>query len=189
MPAPTIHLVRHGESTWNRERRLQGQTHAVPLTGLGRRQAQAAAQALAERTSGRVGLWSSDQVRARETADVIARRLGCPVVETAALREQSLGALEGRLVSELVAEPTPPGAHVSEVRWGGGESIADVHRRVGAFLATVRHTAFDHVVLVTHGDTLRVALAWLDGRGHRDVAWDVVPNGAVVTYGSPGGAA
>lgn len=181
MPGPVIHLVRHGESTWNLEGRLQGQTHGVPLTERGRRQAREAAGVLAERVDGRVGIWSSDQVRALETARVIGERLGCPVTETPALREQGLGDLEGRLTSELTAEPTPAGCHVSEVRWGGGESIRDVHVRVGAFLGELPREPLDHVVLVTHGDTLRVALAWLEGRSHRDVSWRVVGNGEVVT--------
>ena len=184
-----LHLVRHGESTWNVQRRLQGQTAHPALTPLGVRQAQDAAAVLASRVDDAAMLWSSDLVRARQTADVVGHRLGLPVRETAALREQALGSMEGRLTRDLVPEPTPPGRHISEIRWAGGESVADVHERIGAFLGGLLRAdgaeadgprAMEHV-LVSHGDTIRIALAWLDGRGHRDVEWTPIPNGAVVT--------
>ena len=104
-----------------------------------------------------------------------------PLEAVAALREQGLGVLEGRLTKELVPEPTPEGLDITEVRWGGGESIEDVHDRLGTFFERVLPAAPPHLVLVTHGDTLRVARAWLQGRGHREVDWDLVPNGGVTT--------
>ncbi len=118
------------------------------------------------------------------TASVIGTRLGLPVHHDEALREQSLGRLEGRLARSLTPEPTPPGSHVGDIRWGGGESTADVHRRVGRFLTRelVHPTTWaQHVVLVSHGDTIRVARAWLLGRGHRDLEWEVIPNGSVTS--------
>lgn len=181
----TVHLVRHGQSTWNLEGRLQGQTPHPGLTDLGRDQAASAAALLRERLHGvdpsRIHLLSSDLERALQTAELIAPVLGVAIEMEPALREQGLGRMEGRLTGELTAEPTPEGRHVTEVRWGGGESIEDVHRRVGAFLESVLDGCSDHLILVTHGDTLRVALAWLDGRDHREVTWDLVPNGSVTS--------
>ncbi|NHI18024.1 histidine phosphatase family protein [Phycicoccus endophyticus] len=189
MPADRVHLVRHGESTWNLQRRLQGQTAHPPLTGRGREQAARAAATLRRLVAGPVRLLSSDLIRARQTADILAGTLGVEVHERAELREQALGALEGRLTRELRAQPVPAGLDVTEVRWGGGESIADVHARVGLLLAEVALWPVPDIVLVTHGDTLRVALAVLEGRGHREVAWEVVGNGEVVTrsLGNPFG--
>ncbi|MBM6404186.1 histidine phosphatase family protein [Phycicoccus sp. CSK15P-2] len=181
MPPARIHLVRHGESTWNVERRLQGATAHPPLTERGRAQAEDAARTVAGLVTGPVRLLSSDLVRARQTADAVAAALGVPVEEHPGLREQALGTLEGRLTSELREEPVRDGVDVTEIRWGGGESIADVHVRTTALLAEVAGWDAPDVVLVTHGDTLRVALAVLDGRGHRDVDWSVVDNGEVVT--------
>ncbi|NHA67314.1 histidine phosphatase family protein [Phycicoccus flavus] len=185
MPVDRLHLVRHGESTWNVERRLQGATAHPPLTARGRQQAAAAADVLRHRVTGPVRVLSSDLVRARETADVVAAALGVPVVSEPGLREQALGDLEGRLTADLREQPVPDGLDVTEVRWGGGESIADVHVRLRALLARLLGPdGADDVpdlVLVTHGDTLRVALAVLDGRDHRDVDWRVVGNGEVVT--------
>jgi probable phosphoglycerate mutase len=167
---PTVHLVRHGQSTWNVERRLQGQTAHPPLTDLGREQARRAADRLWGIDAPIV---SSDLVRARETARIIAA--GRPVTLDARLREQALGDLEGRLTRDLVAQPTE--GEISEVRWGGGESLQDVYARLADFFAEQR----GDLILVTHGDTLRVALALLDGRTHHDVDWRQIPNGAVIT--------
>ncbi|MFC7486958.1 histidine phosphatase family protein [Knoellia sp. CPCC 206453] len=177
-----LHLVRHGQSTWNVEGRLQGQTAHPELTDLGRAQAQSAADLLAERVTGTVAVVSSDLVRARQTADVIARTLGVRVVDDPDLREQSVGDLEGLLTSALEATPdTDDGRHVSEVKWGGGESLEDVHRRLAAPIARALTASHDHVVWVTHGITACVALARLAGRSHRDVEWDPIVNGAVVS--------
>lgn len=183
----TIHLVRHGRSTWNDEGRLQGQTVHPPLTTLGEQQATAAAHHLIGAIgSAPVTVISSDLVRASQTAAVIASALGAAVRLDPALREQALGVMEGVLSRDLTPQETPKGAHVSEIRWGGGESIEDVHRRVGAFfdreLRQVRADSLHHLVLISHGDTIRVMDAWLRGRGHREVDWDLtVANGEVLT--------
>ena len=171
-----LHLLRHGESTWNAQRRLQGQTMGVPLTELGRQQAQAAAAELASVPLAAV--WSSDQVRAVQTADIIAAPHQLTPRLTPLLREQALGSLAGRLTSELTPEPVPEGQHISEVRWGGGESLADVAVRLRVLLDELRvaHAPDDQVVLVSHGDALRVLLALLDGRTHREVDWVPLPN-------------
>ncbi|WP_153503910.1 histidine phosphatase family protein [Cumulibacter manganitolerans] len=177
-----IHLVRHGQSTWNVERRLQGQTAHPPLTEAGRADAARAAATLDALVGGAAAqLVTSDLLRARQTAEVIAARLGITAVPDAGLREQHLGSLQGRLTSELVAEPVPDHLHISEIRHGGGESLADVHHRLSGLLERLLPHAPGHLILVTHGDTLRVARAVLAGCSHREVEWDVVPNGAVIT--------
>lgn len=177
-----VHLVRHGQSTWNLAGRLQGQTAHPPLTPLGRIQADAAARAVAARVQQEITLWSSDLARALETAAIIASRLGVFVRTDEALREQALGQLQGRLTAELHAEPTPAGQHIAEVRWAGGESVRDVHERVGTFLRRVLPTAPQDLVLVSHGDTIRVLCAWFEGRSHRDVDWEIpIENGSVTT--------
>ena len=107
-----LHLLRHGQSVWNVEERVQGQTHHVPLTADGVRQAREARERLAGVPLAAV--LSSDQVRARQTADVVADAHGLPVRETTLLREQGLGSLEGKNYSELEEEPTPEGVHVSD---------------------------------------------------------------------------
>ncbi|MGO4956663.1 histidine phosphatase family protein [Luteococcus sp. Sow4_B9] len=173
-------LVRHGQSTWNLEGRLQGQTMDVPLTLLGQDQARTAAQTVAGLVPRGSLVLSSDQVRARQTAEVIGQALSSPVQTTSLLREQALGSLEGKLTAELRPEPVPHGADISEVRWGGGESVRMVHGRCLELLELLRQEGMDRAVLVGHGDALQILLAVLDGRGHRDVAWGAIGNGQVI---------
>ncbi|GAA1391249.1 histidine phosphatase family protein [Luteococcus peritonei] len=183
-------LVRHGQSTWNLERRLQGQTMDVPLTALGQQQARQAADEVARLVPQGTPVLTSDQLRARQSAALLAARLGSRMVETPLLREQGLGRLEGLGLDELVAEPTPPGRHVTEVAWGGGESIEQVHHRCRNLLALLarEHAAADALVLVSHGDLIRCLLNVLDGRGHREMEWPAVANGQVLrrTWGAAG---
>ncbi|MHA6523912.1 histidine phosphatase family protein [Tessaracoccus sp. G1721] len=182
-----LHLVRHGQSTWNLERRLQGQRMDVPLTELGRAQAEGAARALA--AAALTAVVTSDQLRAVQTAEAIAALVDAPVLPTPLLREQALGSLEGLTYDDLTEEPVPDGLHISEVRWGGGESVEDVHARLTTFLGHLRdtHAPDAQLAVVSHGDTLRILLAVLEGRSHRDVEWVEFGNGKVVTRALPTG--
>lgn len=174
-------LLRHGQSTWNLEGRLQGQTMEVPLTELGLRQAAGAREQLRRRQVRAV--LSSDQRRAVQTAEVVAEGLGLAVETTALLREQGLGLMEGRLSRDLRPEPVPEGLHISEVPWGGGESVAQVHARLRELVARIgeRFGNDDELVLVSHGDTIRILLTVLAGRGHREVQWIEVGNCQVIS--------
>ncbi len=174
-------LVRHGESEWNVAGRVQGQAAGVRLTPRGREQADAVARELAG--CGAALLVSSDLERALETAAIIGNALGLPVVRAAELREQALGDMEGRLGSELTAEPTPPGQHLHEVRWGGGESVADVYARVSGWLSRLRASADGQtVVAVTHAGPMQVLRTIHAGGGHRDVDWTPVPPAGILDY-------
>lgn len=100
--------VRHGQSTWNAVDRMQGQELSPPLTDLGREQAGLAAEALANR--GVVRILSSPAVRARQTADLIAHRLGLEVVEESLLLEKGLDEDKESVVDrirELLARDLP----------------------------------------------------------------------------------
>src|SRR3954449_5756707 len=148
--ALTLLLVRHGQSEWNVEGRMQGQTPHVPLTALGHEQAAAAAEQLAARRPG--ALLSSDLHRAVQTAEHCARATGLELLTTPALREQGYGVLEGRPSRELweVVDWTDP-------HWSaeGGESLAQLHSRVAGLLAQLREQPPARVVaVVTHGDTI-----------------------------------
>lgn len=179
-----IVLVRHGQSTWNLEHRIQGQTMGVPLTAAGRRQAWRAALQVRRMVPRHTPVWSSDQRRAVQTAHPIGLLLGSRIRTDVRLREQALGDMEGKLSSELEPLPVPRGQHIAEIRWGGGESVLDVWLRCRDLLhdlAADPHRG-DAAILVTHGDTLRVMVAALDGGTHRDLDFTMgVGNGAVMS--------
>src|SRR4051812_37490773 len=87
-----ILLLRHGQSEGNEGNRFGGHG-PTPLTARGRRQAELAAAAVAK--EGLPALWSSDLVRAVQTAEPIAAACGLPLQQTAALRERSVGVFTG----------------------------------------------------------------------------------------------
>lgn len=170
---------------WNVERRVQGQAPGVTLSETGRDQARATASTLVEH--GATRLLSSDLERAVGTAEIIGDHLGLPVEVDGALREQSAGSLEGRLASELNAALPPPGVHLHDVQWAGGESVADVHHRVTAWLAHLRARLASHdtAIVVSHGGTIQVLRAVLAGLGPHDVAWNQLRNGEVLAVDLP----
>jgi probable phosphoglycerate mutase len=176
-----VYVVRHGQSEWNVRRLTQGQTAHPPLTAVGRSQSTTAAELIAADLGG-LGLAaerlvSSDLTRAAETAAVIGRRLQLPVEADPRLREQHLGELEGRSYEETWAaaetfdwsDPTQPIA--------GGESLMDVYERMAAVLEEVHSTSV--TILVSHGDAIRAAIAYLNDALPHESDWVEVPNGAV----------
>jgi broad specificity phosphatase PhoE len=172
----TLLLVRHGQSEWNAAGLMQGQTRHVPLTELGRAQAAAAARELAALRPG--ALVSSDLLRALQTAEACARSTGLPIMTSPMLREQGYGVLEGRPSRELweIVDWTDP-------HWAaeGGESLAELHGRVAAFLKELcAEPPADVIALVTHGDTIRAAQAVAAGLGP-DAMPVVTPHNGTVT--------
>ncbi|MGJ6979707.1 histidine phosphatase family protein [Aestuariimicrobium soli] len=179
-----IHLLRHGQSTWNAQGLMQGQTPHPPLTELGREQAVAAAVELAGLLTRASTLVSSDQVRARQTADILAgglRELVGDVHTDLRLRDQFVGDWQGTPVADLPTLLAPRGLHVSELRHGGGESTADVFGRATRFLADWRHRGAGDLVVVTHGVVVRCLLTVIDGGSARDVPGPGIGNGTILT--------
>ncbi len=179
-------LVRHGQSSANAAGILQGALLNIGLTELGREQARNLAGKLAQKDLGAIRLESSDQLRALQTAAPIAKALQVPIDRTALLREQSLGALEGRPANELSALETPTGKHITEIAWGGGESIAVVYRRCERYLESVRVHECDTVITVSHGITIDVLHAAAQGLGHREVVWHSLENCGVLALALDG---
>jgi probable phosphoglycerate mutase len=158
-----ILIVRHGETDWNRDRRFQG--HAdPPLNDAGREQARALAEELAgERID---FVYTSDLVRARETAEIVAARLGADIVARSELREIDVGEWEGLTWPEI-EERHPEGArswHVDGHGWKSGETYDQLGERI---IAALRRIAADHpaqrVLVVGHGGTVRAIRAFIEG--------------------------
>jgi len=173
-----VYLARHGQTAYNLERRFQGQ-QPVPLDDTGREQA----ADLAERAStpGFVALWCSPLLRARETADIVARRIGLPPREDPRLMETDAGDWTDRTFAEIQAEA--PDAFAGflggdpDFAFPGGESFAQQSARVAAALADVELGELPALV-VCHGVVIRLAL--YQRAGHRAALAERVPNGALV---------
>ncbi|MBV6495556.1 MAG: histidine phosphatase family protein [Acidobacteria bacterium ACB1] len=100
MPITKLFLVRHGQSAGNAEGRFGGHS-PTPLSTLGVKQADAAAQALQK--EGITAIYSSDLLRAVQTAEPLSRLIDVPIVATSAFRERNVGVLEGLTFDESKA--------------------------------------------------------------------------------------
>jgi broad specificity phosphatase PhoE len=179
---PLVLLARHGETDDNREPlRFQG-WRDTPLNDTGRRQAAELAERIA--SAGIVSLWSSDLIRARETAELVGARLGLEVRLDWRLREANRGDWEGRLFEDVAREE--PERYAAWMQAGGqwrfpaGESLQEQQQRVAACVDDVRATAELPALVVCHGGSIRVMLCRTDPRG-LDAFHDFkVPNTMVV---------
>lgn len=152
-PMTRLLVVRHGESTWNAQSRWQGQADP-PLSPLGERQAEEAAERLAEVASIKA-IWTSDLVRAKRTAELIASRLGVRRVhEEARLRERDVGSWSGLTREEI--EERWPGYLAARRAPPDFEGDAELLARTTAGLgAAVDGSASGDVLVVTHGGVVR----------------------------------
>ena len=164
-------LVRHGQSTWNHERRIQGQLDP-PLSDEGRRQAAQLGRRLAGRRF--AGFYASDLKRATETAQLIAEAVRIEPEAMAGLREIYLGRWEGLRTEELAdLFPDAWASWTEEPDWDlvpGGEGSAAFEARVVSALDSIfaRHAEGD-VLVVTHGGVIQIALHHVVGRASRGI--------------------
>ncbi len=156
MQATRIIAIRHGETAWNVDTRIQGHRD-IALNDTGLWQAAQLARALADEPL--AAIYTSDLQRAHATAQAIATATGAPLVADTSLRERCFGTLEGRTFVEIETE-LPEQAR----RWRqrdphfapeGGETLLQVHSRIAA--ATHRLAAQHDgalIALVAHGGVL-----------------------------------
>ncbi len=159
MTEPTrILAIRHGETTWNVDTRIQGHLD-IPLNSTGRRQAERLAQALADEPI--TAIYASDLTRAWETAQYLGRQLTMDVTREEGLRERGFGDFEGKTFAEI--EALLPD---QSLRWrkrdpefapAGGESLLALRSRV---VAAAERRAAEHpgelIALVGHGGVMDV---------------------------------
>lgn len=171
-PARPAHitLVRHGETDWNAAGRLQGQLQ-IPLNRRGRAQAEAIATHLQDARIHAV--YSSDLLRALQTAQVIVRHSGQEIHEDKRLREWDLGVLVG--LCQAQAEHDQPYAarirreYLVDEPIPGGESIRQRFERVIEAVSEIaaRHRG-ESVLVVSHGGPLGDCYRRAVGRGIRE---------------------
>lgn len=178
-----IYLVRHGQTEFNRERRIQGHVDSL-LTELGVRQAHAVGRLLRDLIREPDG-WrvvSSPLGRAHATAEIVAARLGgLPIDLEPRIQEMSWGSYDGRLRSEIEAEHPDT---FGRTGWAfdaptDGESYETVCARVGDWLASLPPEPERRIVAVAHGISGRVLRGLYanlprDEAGQQDVPQDAV---------------
>ncbi|XAR61848.1 Phosphoserine phosphatase [Bertholletia excelsa] len=157
-----IVVVRHGETAWNAEGRIQGHLD-VELNEAGRQQATAVADRLSKETK-ISAVYASDLKRAFETACIIASKCGVPeVIPDPNLRERHLGDLQGLTFQEAVklkgdayAASMSESARTDQEIPGGGESLDQVFNRCTSSLQSIAMKCIGkRVVVVTHGGVIR----------------------------------
>ena len=166
-----LHLIRHGQTAWNAERRIQGQLDAE-LDDTGRAQARALAPTLSELGFG--AFYCSTSSRTRETAALALAPAAPDIVYRDELREIHLGAWQGRLWDDVIAE-TP--AMVERLLGAdpafavdGAEGYPELQRRgVAAIERIVDERAADVVLVVSHGALIKTVLAHYAGRPLTDL--------------------
>ena len=158
MDATRLIVVRHGETAWNVDTRIQGHLD-IPLNATGLWQARQLGDALAGEAIS--AIYTSDLLRARKTAQAVADATGAALIDEPGLRERAFGSFQGRTFAEIEAE------HPEQARrWrqrdpdyapDGGESLRVLRERV---VDTTHRLAARHpgelVLLVTHGGVLDV---------------------------------
>jgi len=153
--AATLILLRHGETDWNRERRLMGAAD-VPLNDTGRLQCTRVGEVLAGFGIDRIR--TSPLARALESSRIVADAIGAPIESDERLVEVRFGDWQGRTYDEIAADPQyrryidDPVSQAAP----GGETVVDVQKRALAGLQGA--CPGERILFVTHGDLIRTIL-------------------------------
>ena len=182
MEPTRIIAIRHGETSWNADARIQGQLD-IGLNETGRWQARRVGKALAEESI--TAVYSSDLERAQATAQPISDVKGVPVIPHEGLRERSFGMFEGKTFDEI-HQAWPEHAQNWRKRipeWQppeGGESLIELRERV---TRTLEHLASRHpgeqIVVVAHGGVLDAIYRVATGQEVNSPRTWELPNGAI----------
>lgn len=154
-----IYLIRHGQTDWNVERRLQGHLD-VPLNQVGLLQAEKVAKRFEKDSLD--AIYSSDLRRARTTAEIIAAPHRLTVLLHRGLRERSYGPFEGKRWDEI---PEFHAGFRSDLLTGEGvESWQQMQRRAVKAVEDIisRHLG-QRVAVVSHGGTINAILSYIEG--------------------------
>jgi probable phosphoglycerate mutase len=178
-----LHLIRHAESIWNREQRVQGTCPGVPLSDTGRLQAVLLGKRFETLDFDRV--YCSDAERAVETAR-IALGDDHPITFMSELQELSLGTWEGKLKSEISEEF--PGAleqwytRPADVEIEGGDDLRLFRTRTVAVMEQIIDSeASGNVLVITHGGVICTYLTHICNMDINDLWSFSLPNASITT--------
>jgi broad specificity phosphatase PhoE len=194
MPAPTVYYIRHGETQWNADGRLQG-VRDVPLNDLGRKQAAHAGKVLADllerhgHDKGALAFVSSPLGRARTTMELVRGVLELPLKDYATddrLREIAYGTWEGSTLAEMQAKDPELFARRQIEKWTvappGGESYDAVQQRMSDWYGGLA----GDTVTVAHGGTARALMVALGFEAPQSAADLTIEQGAVYVFSEDG---
>ena len=194
MPAPVIYYIRHGETSWNAQGRLQG-TQDIALNDLGREQAAHAGNVLADllqregRDHATLPFVASPLQRARATMELVRGALKLPADTYALddrLREIGYGVWEGSTLAEMQAADPELYARRLTAKWTmapkGGETYAEVQARMRDWYDSVQ----GDTVAVAHGGTARALMVALGIETPESAADLLIEQGAVYVFGDGG---
>ncbi len=164
------YLVRHGETDWNKLKRIQGQID-VPLSAEGIKQAEELGRQV--RGSGISVIYSSPLLRAIETSRIVGDNLKIPIISHDGLKERSYGEFEGQLFDEVNAELKKNNTTLKLSSPKDGESYSNFRERVlAAFTEIVQKHKDGKILLVCHGGVLEVLSKHLAKTEDKDVNKD-----------------
>jgi broad specificity phosphatase PhoE len=176
-------LVRHGQTDWNREGRFQGQSDTA-LNQTGR----AEALALAAQLKGYsfAAIFTSDLIRARETAEIIATVLALPITAEPRLREIKQGEWEGQFMEDIRSRSAEgwDERKIDPVHFHppGGESVAELAERTLAAMRYIVHLyPVGNVLIVSHGLALATIIC-REGGIPMGEAFQHIPENAIPTW-------
>ena len=187
----TLILIRHGQSQWNAENRFTGWVD-TPLSDQGRKEAQQAAQRLAERNINVDRAYTSTLQRAIETGRIVLDGLGqsdLEQIQAWQLNERYYGALTGRNKAQTAEEFGEEQVRIwrrsYDIPPPGGESLADTGRRAlpyfsGEIIPATREVGT--VLVSAHGNSLRAIIKELEGIGDDEIVGLEIATGVPIVY-------
>ena len=162
-----LYILRHAETEWNREDRIQGQMDS-PIT----REGEEAIATMARRLASVPFdcCYTSDLPRARKTAEGLLKFRSVPIIEEEALRELPLGPWEGMLFNDILTDPLAQ-AYLKAPETYHREGFMDFHDlydKLRAFIGRLERSGHEHVLIVGHGVSIRALYHVVEGVAAKD---------------------
>ena len=183
-------LLRHGESLWNKENRFTGWVD-VPLTDLGREQAEKAGELIKKEGLQFQVAYTSVLNRAIETLEIVMKTIqqNIPVIKDSALNERMYGDLQGLNKEDTAKKYGSQQVHIwrrsYDIKPPNGESLEDTQKRTIPFFMNCIMTDIKegkNVLVVAHGNSLRSIVMYLDKLSKEQVLSLELPTGLPIIY-------
>lgn len=159
-----VYVVRHGQTDWNFERKIQGKTD-IELNNTGKEQAEQIGEKIKDYNIDLI--ISSPLKRAKATANIINKKIKCDIITDKALEERGLGIFEGKTVESVkdkVFDSQILDNYYSNEQYGEVEPVQQLCNRVWNLLDKLKEEYKDkNILLVTHGGTSRAINAYFEG--------------------------